>query len=399
MLIACPARVMSVWARETARWTNLKPIRLDQSIAERNRILENFITVNMHRGVVFIVNYEALARMKDTILACMQRAKIGLNLDEAHKVKNPQAQVTKAALAIARKAPWRGALTGTPVTNTGQDLWSQMYVVDMGVTFGASFRAYRDEFFDVNPWSHQSSLLPGAEDEINKRLQRRALRYRQIDCFDMPEKIYATIPIPLTEAQQSAYQQMEDDLVSVIEGDKWETDDDGNPIEDLKDDATSRAMIILTKYLRLAQITSGFLPLDNGTVHQFDPNPKLDILENEVRQLVEDGQSALIWAWYQVDVANIRRRLHDLNPVVIVGGMDSPPRRGSGSRLPERRDESADWQSGQRRARLEADRCDDSLLLLAELQYGVPRTERGAKLRTGARRQACPQLCRPVRPS
>jgi SNF2 family DNA or RNA helicase len=259
--------------------------------------------------------------MAPTILRLLDTCRIGITFDEAHKIKNPQAKVTKASIKLARKATWRVVMTGTPVTNTGQDLWSQMYVVDLGITFGPSFSAFREEFFIVNPWSHESSMRPHAQDAINARLQRRALRYRQQDCFDMPTRLHDVIPIAMTDEQRRAYVQMENELVTVIMGSQWETDTEGNPIEDLQDDMVSRASIVLTQYLRLSQITSGFLPMDDGTVHFFDPNPKLDALENEVRQLIEDGQPALVWAWYRHDIANINRRLLDLQPVIIAGGM------------------------------------------------------------------------------
>ncbi len=327
LFIACPTRVMGTWEREVRAWSdNLTPIRLDQSIAERCRIFEQLTSVPAPHGgaYVFITNYEGLARMSETILRVMQTVKLGFNCDEAHKIKNPSAQMTKAAIKIARKAPWRVVMTGTPVTNTGEDLWSQMYVTDMGVTFGPNFVAYRNEFFETNPWSHASSMRGGAQDTINSRLQRRALRYRQRDCFDMPENLYNVIPVTMGEEQARAYRQMEQQFVATVAGTlpEWETDDEGNPIEESgTEGGTSIETIILTQYLRCSQITSGFLPLEGGGVHYFDPNPKLDVCEDEVRQRIEEGKSVVVWAWYKPDVRALLDRFQDLNPARIVGGM------------------------------------------------------------------------------
>jgi SNF2 family DNA or RNA helicase len=325
LFIVCPTRVVGTWERELMTWSSeFTPVRLDQSLAERCRLIERLGADTTHK-YAFITNYEGLARLADTVIALMRSRKIGFNADEAHKIKNPTAQMTKAAIKIARKAPWRVVMTGTPVTNGGEDLWSQMYVTDMGVTFGPNFVAYRDEFFVQNQWSHQTSMRGGAESTINARLQRRALRYRQADCFDMPENLYTVIPVTMTEEQRRAYNQMEQQFVAQITGtlSPLETDDDGNPIEsDGVPGGMSVASIVLTQYLRLSQITSGFLPLDDGGgVHYFEPNPKLAVCEDEVRQRVEDGRSVIVWAWYKPDVAALRQRFADLHPAFIVGGM------------------------------------------------------------------------------
>lgn len=336
LFVTCPMRVIGTWEREIHAWcSNLTPVRLEGSVAQRIRTIEQLMASPPQAGRIyaFITNYEALDRMQAAILALASQVKLGFVADEAHKIKTPAAKMTKAAIKIARKSPWRCVLTGTPVTNTGEDLWSQMYVTDMGVTFGPNFVAFRDEFFTVNQWSHQHSMRGGAEDTINARLQRRALRYRQQDCFDMPRNIYTTIPVSMGGAQRVAYDDMERDFIATVQAHlergelpPWETDEEGDVIvveEAASNGGTATASIILTQYLRLSQITSGFVPLEDGSLHFFDPNPKLDALEEEVRQRVEEDRSVIVWAWYRPDIEMIRSRLRDLNPVFITGGMSA----------------------------------------------------------------------------
>jgi SNF2 family DNA or RNA helicase len=85
------------------------------------------------------------------------------------------------------------------------------------------------------------------------------------------------------------------------------------------DDAYATAATQLTAILRLTQITSGFVPDEEGVIRRFRPNPKLDALEEFVRENITDAQ-IIVWAVYREDVRAIVERLSDLNPAIMQGG-------------------------------------------------------------------------------
>lgn len=317
-LVVCPVAVMSTWERELVTWAdNLEPMRLDGPVRERDQWIKLTAEAMRQGGYIVpktpvaIVNYEVLAKLADTIVGSGIRW--GIVLDEGHRIRNPSAKVTKAAMRIAQTAAWRLLMTGTPILNGLHNIWSQWYFVDLGVTFGANFVQFRREFFTENRWTMKLEPTDGVVDEFHGRLHVRGLRFRKEDCLDLPPKVYEVHEVEMTREQSAAYRDMRDELLVQLE----EMDD--------SEEDTSSASIMLTQILRLTQITSGFLPRDlddpNDEPFRFEPNPKLKALDELVREQVADGQSVIVWAWYREDVARIVEKLADLSPVRIVGGM------------------------------------------------------------------------------
>ena len=317
-LVVCPVAVMSTWERELVMWSdNLEPIRLDGPVRERDEWIRLTAEAMRQDGFlvpkvpVAIVNYEVLAKLADTIVAADIRW--GVILDEGHRIRNPTAKVSKAAMRIAGRASWRLLMTGTPILNGLQNVWGQWYFVDLGVTFGANFVQFKREFFNENRWTMKLEPVEGVVDEFNGRLHVRGLRFRKEDCLDLPPKIHEVHEVEMTREQAAAYRDMRDQLLVDLEN--MDQDEEG----------TASASIILTQILRLTQITSGFLPRDaddpDSKPYLFEPNPKLNALDEIVREQVGDGRSVIVWAWYRQDVARIVEKLADLSPVRIVGGM------------------------------------------------------------------------------
>jgi SNF2 family DNA or RNA helicase len=317
-LVVCPVAVMSTWERELVMWSdNLEPVRLDGPVKERDKWIRLTAEAMRQDGFlvpkvpVAIVNYEVLAKLADTIVAADIRW--GIILDEGHRIRNPTAKVSKAAMRIAGHAAWRLLMTGTPILNGLHNVWSQWYFVDLGVTFGANYVQFRREFFSENQWTMKLEPLDGVVDDFNGRLHVRGLRFRKEDCLDLPPKIYEVHEVEMAREQAAAYRDMRDQLLVDLES--MDQDEEG----------TASASIILTQILRLTQITSGFLPRDaddpDSKPYLFDPNPKLNALDEIVREQVADDRSVIVWAWYRQDVARIAEKLADLSPVRIVGGM------------------------------------------------------------------------------
>jgi SNF2 family DNA or RNA helicase len=225
-------------------------------------------------------------------------------------VKGRESLVTKAFMEASRHARWRCAMTGTPISNKVEGVWSEWYIVDLGVTFGANSLQFRREFFDENSYSFKWEPKANSLDEIGLRMRRRGVRVLKKDCLDLPEKVYEVQEVEMTREQRKAYVEMRDELVTKLEA---------------HDDAYATAATQLTAILRLTQITSGFVPDEEGVIRRFKPNPKLDALEEFIRENTNDAQ-IIIWAVYREDVRAIAERLTDLNPAIIQGGQNDRER-------------------------------------------------------------------------
>jgi len=108
IFIGCPAHLVLNWVHELKKWT--APRGFSVGMATPDRVPETDITV---------AHYDILPRISGTL--CTRRWDIAV-LDEAHRIKNPEAKTTAAAHCIM--APWRWALTGTPIPNKPREAWS-----------------------------------------------------------------------------------------------------------------------------------------------------------------------------------------------------------------------------------------------------------------------------------
>lgn len=311
-LVLCPAGVMGTWMREVQMWGGgeLRAVALDGSVRERCGMLAE-LERGRTTGEVLILNYEAVYRMADQIEHFVRSRRVMLVLDEGHKIKNPNAKVTKAAMRAARAASARLLMTGTPILNGLEDIWSQWYVVDLGIAFGANFVQFRREHFRETYGFQRPEPLDDALRSVSDRIALRGLRYRKDDCLDLPPKAYSVIECDMTTEQRAAYRQMADDLIVELR----------RLNERYDEDEVATAAMQLTVILRLSQITSGYLPASGtDTIHRFDPCPKLNALAELLEESLRE-ESVIVWAWYREDIERISRRFAALQPSVIQGGM------------------------------------------------------------------------------
>jgi SWI/SNF-related matrix-associated actin-dependent regulator 1 of chromatin subfamily A len=307
LVVVCPQRVMPTWKRELAQWTvEWRPaLMLEGTVVQRRAALAALAALQpaQRRAQTVIVNYDVLHLLAPAIEALCRSCRVGLIADEMHKVANANAKRTKALLRLAPRAAWRLGLTGTPVKGGAHDLWSQWYLVDLGLEFGANYVQFRREWVDENPYAHTITLREGSAEQIRARLARRGVRFLKEEA--------ALYEGPMTDAQARAYREMEDTLVARL-----------GPLREgqLSDEDVASAATQLTMILRLSQITSGFVKTEAGTIHRFEPNAKLLLIDEPVRDAIESGRSVILWAWYREDQDLLLRHFAAYRPVAIRGG-------------------------------------------------------------------------------
>lgn len=302
VVVVCPRRAGKTWQDETPMWApSLTCVRLTSGpVKQRAERIARAV-----RGEVLVINVDVLTGCANHISALARRMRVMFVGDEAHKFKNPDSQRTKSLLALAPQFRARVLMSGSPVLQGVQDVWSQWYGVDLGLTFGANFVQYRREWLDENPFTMTLAAKDGAEMAVGQRMRKRGLRFEKSVLKDLPPKLYATLECDMTDEQARAYRTMAEELVAML---------------DEQGDSVAEAANQLVAMMRLTQITSGWVKTSDGSIHRFAKNPKLDLLEEVVREQPR-GTSGIIWARYREDVAQIVARLADLRPSVIQGGM------------------------------------------------------------------------------
>jgi superfamily II DNA or RNA helicase len=135
LLIVCPRSLMANWKRELTRWwPEVSPHVLEVGTARRGQLQSD-----SSRVIVKLVTYDALARELDWLTKNEVRHDLVV-LDEAQRIKNPNAKATRAVKQL--RASWRWALTGTPLENRLEDLISIFGFVHPTLLSGEYLPAY-----------------------------------------------------------------------------------------------------------------------------------------------------------------------------------------------------------------------------------------------------------------
>ena len=239
---------------------------------------------------ILIMNVEALSTKKGKTFAWkfLNCHTSMMAVDEATTIKNPGAQRTKNIIELGQNVKYKRILTGSPVTKSPLDLFTQCYFLDPWLLDQQSYYAFRVRYAkmrSINVSGRQVQIVVGYRNlgELTEKIKNFSYRCLKDDCLDLPSKTYMKRIIELTDEQKKLYKQMKEKALAVLNG-KMVT-----------------SMTVITQMMRLHQITCGHFKSDDGDVQKVK-SKRLDELLNLLDEL--EGK-AIIWAHYRHDIESI----------------------------------------------------------------------------------------------
>ena len=212
VLLVAPIRVLyNVWPLEIEKWgfdfsySILHGGKKDKALLE-----DTDIHLINAEGLKWLMTKEARPDYETFIL------------DESSLFRNP----TSKRMRLLQKAlPYfdkRFILTGTPTPNGIHDLWSQMFIVDLGKTLGKNITAYRNAYFrhEVHENIHRYFPLQNSEKTVWGRVASSCFRIDANTCLDLPDLLVNDILVDLPAPALADYKQMEKKMFFEIDGKK-----------------------------------------------------------------------------------------------------------------------------------------------------------------------------------
>ena len=243
---------------------------------------------------IFLMNIEAFSTKKGLDIA--QRFLLAhqtlMAIDESTTIKSPTARRTKNVLKLRNYAKYRRILTGSPVTKSPLDLYTQCYFLDPYYLDFSSYYTFRNRYasmIDRNVGSHSFKLVTGYVrlDELNDKLNNFSYRVLKEDCLDLPDKVYMKRFVAMTPEQTKLYEEMKKHALAELDG------------------KMTSAASALAQMVRLHQITCGHLATDDGEVTQVKNN-RIDELLDVIEEV---NGKVIIWAIYRHDIKQIENTL------------------------------------------------------------------------------------------
>lgn len=311
VLVVAPKGVVANWVSEIQ--AHLHPryerdvVVWEPSFTNKNKKRLKSFFLKDTKLKFFLMNVEAFSTKKglDVAGAFVRRFETFMVVDESTTIKNRKAKRTKALCSLGREAKFRRILTGSPVTKSPLDLYSQIGFLSPDILGFKSFFAFQNRYAVVQNrtigW-HSFNEIVGFQrlNELSEKLASFSFRVRKEDCLDLPQKIYSRRVVELTPEQNKAYSEIRSLALTRLSGGEL-----------------ASTQNVLTQIMRLQQICCGYVRDDNDKVHKLASNRLKALLE-----AIEEVQGkAIIWStWTQsiLDIAEALRERHGGNAITPV---------------------------------------------------------------------------------
>ncbi|HEU5417827.1 MAG TPA: DEAD/DEAH box helicase [Streptosporangiaceae bacterium] len=268
-LIVAPTSVVHNWAAESARFTpGLAVAAVTETTARRGRPLAEVIA-----GADVVVTSYALLRIDCDHYAGLDWS--GLILDEAQFAKNHQSKVYQCARRVP--APFKLAITGTPMENNLMELWSLLSITAPGL-FPSPGR-FRDFYARPIENGRQAELLGQLRRRIRPLMMRRT---KELVAVDLPAKQEQILEVELAPRHRRIYQ--------------THLQRERQKILGLIGDLNEHRFAILRSLTLLRQLSLHAGLVDDE--HAALPSAKLDALAAQLRDVIGGGHRALVFSQF-----------------------------------------------------------------------------------------------------
>lgn len=291
-LVVAPSSVVPVWPRELEDAAGF-PYQVRALTGSRDARIRALSELEDGPGPglrVAVINYESVWR--DGIIEALRDYNADIIIaDESQRIKSHDAAQSKAMHRLGDKAPYKLILSGTPVQNNAIDIYSQYRFLDPTI-FGTNFYAFRNRYAIMGGFDRKQIVGYQNMDELIRRVYSIAYRVTKAEALDLPEQTYENRYVQLGNVDRKLYDQIRRDSYAELES--------GGEVT---------APTVLTRLLRLQQITGGFLKLDNIATPKQVNHAKLDALMDIVNDAVYSGQKLVVFARFTPEIGLISKTL------------------------------------------------------------------------------------------
>ena len=239
---------------------------------------------------ILIMNVESFSTDKGRLFAgkFLRAHRALMTIDESTTIKNPTAKRTKAIVALGKEAYYKRILTGSPVTKSPLDLFSQCNFLNDELLESGSYYSFKNRYAVMkthNFGGRRVQLVHSYQrlDELASILKGFSYRVLKEECLDLPDKIYIRREVELSKEQLQAYSTMKTAALATLKG------------------KMATAPHVLTQMMRLHQITCGHLKNDDGTTTEIKSNRMTELMN----LLDETEGKVIIWGNYIYDIENL----------------------------------------------------------------------------------------------
>ena len=289
VLIIAPTSVVAVWPKELEEFADF-PFTVQTLLGDKRKRLRAISDLERYRYPKLkaaVINYESCWR--DDIFEALQEYDADMIIcDESQRIKTHDSKQSRAIHKLGDQARYKLILSGTPVQNNAIDIWSQYRFLDATV-FGEQFWAFKNHYCQMGGFNNKQIVRYRDLDGLIAKEHSIAFRITKEEAIDLPEQTFEVRSIEMTPKERKLYDTLKRDSVAELES--------GGQIS---------ATTVLTRLLRLQQLTGGFLVKDDSDRPELVSTAKLDALKDIIEDyVVEAGKKLVVFARFIAEVEAI----------------------------------------------------------------------------------------------
>lgn len=306
VLVLTKLHLVDNWRKELKEHTYIAPSVLSQ---DQNR---NFFVFNSAARIV-LGHYEVVKAERRRLEVYLRTRRVAVILDEAQKIKNPNAQVTRACHDIRCGFERRIVMTGTPVANRPEDVWSQIYFLDGGKSLGENFGEFRESVALGNTLHEKPEKQRKLTKELGgvfEKIQKFSVRETKDTAgIDLPEKSISVVSSRMEPRQEKIYNAYRNHMNAQIVKECSLVND--------------RAEEVLKRLLRLVQVASNPMLVDEEYSEIPGKYPQLiRILDNAMNE----SDKVIVWTSFVKNAKWLRNKLSSYGCACLHGHMEMKER-------------------------------------------------------------------------
>lgn len=321
MLVICPlSLIYGAWTREIEKFTDYNWFDYHDKKQRKRRPAE---------ADIYIINFEYLTHsekylnIRALLKSYIDTPWMGV-VDECSRMKNHKALTTERILKLRPYLKCRIIMSGTPAPNIEWEYFEQMHFLSDEI-LGLNFYRFRNIYFSLQRRNQLVSpglvlnaftirklheqgfkyeIIPHKREEMLQRMKPWCFWIAAKDCIDLPEEADEYRIVEMTQEQSRVYKHMKKDYIAKLE----------------KDGSYATANIVLTKLLRLCQITSGFVTNNQNQPESvcLNKNPKIEALLDIVEESKQE--QIIIWCQFHWEIDAVVNNLLPLGGVSELHG-------------------------------------------------------------------------------
>lgn len=299
-LIICPLAVISSWHKHFNEWApHLKVLSIDNKnrkpfMAAMEATFNHALKRESNGYDVFIMHYPAVRLEKDVA----KYPWFHVICDEVHGLQDRNSAQTKAVKAI--KGLYKTGLSGTPVFNKPDDLWSILNW--LYPKYWKSYWGYFKRYINWVEYDGYRSIIGVRNEEELQEVMASFFSSikKETVLKDLPEKYYSKVKVKLHPQQAKAYKQMKKDMLA------WVGEREHEPVN---------APAVIAQLIRLQQFASAYAEIEytedefgeiKTKVRLSDPSSKIDAV---MEILASTDQQVVVFSQFAQMVELLAKRL------------------------------------------------------------------------------------------